>query len=75
MKVELGHRQIITNPSEGDYEYAEVEVIAYSPSKTMAKFKTDAGVLFWELIERISIKEELLEFMIASVLCTFILRF
>jgi hypothetical protein len=41
----------------------------------MAKFKTDAGVLFWELIERISIKEELLEFKIASILCTFILRF
>jgi hypothetical protein len=47
------------NPSESDYEYAEVEVVAYSPSKMMAKFKTDAGVLFWEFIDRISIKEEL----------------
>jgi len=59
MKVELGHRYIIMNPSESDYEYAEVEVIAYSPSKMMAKFKTDAGVLFWEFMDRISIKEEL----------------
>jgi len=61
MKVELGHRYIISNrkKGDGDYAYAEVEVIALSPSKVMAKFKTDAGVLFWEFINDISIKEEL----------------
>jgi hypothetical protein len=30
-----------------------------SPSKGMAKFKTAAGVLFWEFINGISVKEEL----------------
>jgi hypothetical protein len=52
---------IISNPKNGDsdYAYAEVEVIDLSPSKEMAKFKTDAGVLFWEFINDISVKEEL----------------
>jgi hypothetical protein len=61
MKVELGHRYIISNPRKGDsdYGYSEVEVIALSPSQKMAKFKTDAGVLFWEFINDISVKEEL----------------
>ena len=59
--MELGHNYIISNPKkrDSDYAYAEVEVIALSPSKMMTKFKTDAGILFWEFINDISVKEEL----------------
>ena len=42
---------------DSDFAYAEVEVIALSPSKMMTKFKTDAGILFWEFINDISVKE------------------
>jgi hypothetical protein len=41
MKEELGHRYIDSNPKKGDsdYPYAEVEIIAPSPSKMMAKIQ------------------------------------